>query len=277
MAPSVSSNVGVNGYLNGDQIYKGVNYDGRVTASRITDKIKVSFRVNGNKNENAFTFDDPSGGKVEIVNKNHNYTFYHQVVKSINQHWSYGYDVDVTQSTFSNYKLKAVFNPAIEYNIFPYKESNNKLLTLRYGLTVRQNNYFDTTIFRKTEEALFGQSANVYLSFTQKWGNSFVGINYHNFLNNFKQFNLGMNGYINVRITGGLSFNIFAFAGLVRDQIYLSGEGASERDVLIRRRQLASSYNYYTSFGINYRFGSKVNNFVNPRFEGGGNNFFFFN
>ncbi|HVK96207.1 MAG TPA: hypothetical protein VM368_00245, partial [Flavisolibacter sp.] len=89
-------------------------------------------------------------------------------------------------------------------------------------------------------------------------------------------FNLGLNGNVNVRITGGLSVNAFVFAGLVRDQLNLSGKGADPQDILIRRRQIASNYNYFSSFGINYRFGSKLNNFVNPRFDGGSGMMFFF-
>jgi hypothetical protein len=84
-----------------------------------------------------------------------------------------------------------------------------------------------------------------------------------------------MSGSVNVRITGGLSFNVFVFGGLVRDQLYLPKGDVTEQEVLTRRRQLASAYNYYTSFGINYRFGSKLSNFVNPRFDGGGGGFYF--
>ena len=79
-----------------------------------------------------------------------------------------------------------------------------------------------------------------------------------------------------VRISGGLSFNVGAFGGLTRDQLYLPKGGATEQEVLTRRRQLASGYNYYTSFGLSYRFGSKLSNFVNPRFEGGNSGIFFF-
>ena len=67
--------------------------------------------------------------------------------------------------------------------------------------------------------------------------------------------------------TGGLSFNIYTSAELTRDQIFLPKEGATPQEVLTRRRQLASGYRFYTYFGINYRFGSKLNNFVNPRFD----------
>jgi hypothetical protein len=76
-----------------------------------------------------------------------------------------------------------------------------------------------------------------------------------------------MNLDMNVRISGGLSFNVYAYSELVRDQIYLPKGGATEQEILTRRRQLASSYNFYSGFGFNYRFGSKLNNFVNPRFR----------
>jgi hypothetical protein len=60
---------------------------------------------------------------------------------------------------------------------------------------------------------------------------------------------------------------------LVHDQIYLPGEGATGEEVLSRTRQLQSSYNFETFFGLNYRFGTKLNNFVNPRFNSTFDNF----
>ncbi len=273
-------NIGANGNLNGEKVYKGASYSGNVSANRITDKIKVSFELRGRKNKTTYTIEDPTGidPPTIFINNNHNFSFTHRLVKSINQHWSYGYDLNLVNSTFSNYKLQSIINPAIEYNIFPYSESNNKLLTIRYGIDVRHNKYIDSTLYFKTKETLIGQGLNVALSFTQKWGSSSVGIDYHNyFFNNWKYYSLGLNGSVNVRISGGLSFNAGVFAGLTRDQISLSGKNSTQQDILIRRRQLASSYNYFTFFGINYRFGSKLNNFVNPSFEGGNGGFFFFN
>ena len=72
---------------------------------------------------------------------------------------------------------------------------------------------------------------------------------------------------MNVRITGGLSIYVYSFGGLTRDQIYLPKGGATEQEILTRRRQIASGYDFYSGFGLNFRFGSKLNNFVNPRFE----------
>jgi hypothetical protein len=46
--------------------------------------------------------------------------------------------------------------------------------------------------------------------------------------------------------------------------------GASLEDVLLMRKQLATSYEYYFSIGLSYTFGSIYSNVVNPRFGSGG-------
>jgi hypothetical protein len=102
-----------------------------------------------------------------------------------------------------------------------------------------------------------------------------VSGNYHNYLNNPSYYNVGLGGGVNIRITGGLSFNMFTFGSILRDQLYLPKGEATQQDILTRQRQISTNYNLYSYFGISYRFGSKLNNFVNPRFEGGGGNFFF--
>ena len=51
----------------------------------------------------------------------------------------------------------------------------------------------------------------------------------------------------------------------INDQISLKKENASQEEILLRLRQLATGYSYFLSFGINYRFGSIFNSVVNPR------------
>lgn len=268
--------LGTNGGINADANYKNTRYSGDFSANRVTDDIKISFSGRANKNKSVFEFDDGSGNIEKFTVNNHSTSFSHSLIRSINGHWSWGYEANYYQSTFSNYKHQLYGRTGIEYDIYPYKEVNNKLFTISYSLGIRSNRYYDTTIYNKLREALFNHQVDANMTFNQKWGSASVGISYQNYLNNWKFFNLGMNAFINVRITGGLSFNVGAFGGLTRDQIFLPKGGATEQEVLTRRRQLASGYNYYTSFGISYRFGSKLNNFVNPRFDGGGGNFFFF-
>ena len=258
----------VGGYvdINGDANYKNKVFNGSFSANRVTEKIKTGMGVNGNRNRSLFEYDD-NGTMQKYVVKNHSWSVNHYLVQSINSNWSWAYEIKYSQNTFSNSRGRTFLKGAIEYNIFPYKDVNNKLFTLSYGFTARRNNYYDSTIYNKTKETLWGHRATAYLTLNQKWGNSYAGISYHNYLHNWKFFNLGVDLYTNVRITGGLSFFVFAFGGLTRDQVFLVKGSATSEEVLARRRQLASGYNYFTSIGLNFRFGSKLNNIVNPRFD----------
>ena len=258
--------IGAEGNLNADANYTHLNYNGNLSANRITDDLKVGGSASWGKNRSTFAYEDNGAAQHFVVN-NHNWGLSHYLVKSMGEHWSWAYELKYSQNTFSNNKGRVFGRVAAEYNLFPYKEVNNKLFTLSYGLTARKNHYFDTTIYSKTREVLYGQRATAYLSLTQKWGHAYGGVSYQNYWKDWKLFNLGLDVYTSVRITGGLSFYLFAFGGLTRDQVFLVKGSATPEEVLAKRRQLASGYHYYSSIGINYRFGSKLNNVVNPRFD----------
>lgn len=259
--------MGLNGSMNVDEVYKESQFNGNLSANRITEEIKLGFELSGGKNKSDFEYTDDIGNITKYTNKNNNYEFSHYLIKSINQHWSWGYETNASRSTFSNNKFRSLFRTAVEYNIFPYKLVNTKSFRIIYVADVRRNIYIDTTLYDKTKETLAGHGLEAKLSVNQKWGTVSFGTEYHNYLHNWKFFNLEVNAELDIRITGGLSFSIYTSAELTRDQIYLPKEGATPQEVLTRRRQLASGYRFATHFGINYRFGSKLNNFVNPRFE----------
>ena len=257
---------GANGFISADEIYKRYSFGGNLTANRVTEDLKVGFEIYGNKNKDSYYLEDTTG-KKKVINKNENYNFQHYLIKSISDHWSYGYQAELSRNTFSNNKGRLLFRTGFEYDIYPYKEVNTKFFTLSYTVDVRRNTYFDTTVYYKLEETLYGQSVEANLSFRQKWGTIEFGVDYHNYFHDWKYLNLGVNGEVDIRITGGLSFNFSAYAELSRDQIYLPKDEADITEVLTRQRQIASGYFFYTQFGLSYRFGSKLNNFVNPRFD----------
>ena len=257
---------GASGNVSLDEVYKSSSYSTNISADRTTDKLKVYFGLNANTSVSKYQY-VTSTGTEKIKVKNNSHGFYHSLVVSINQHWSYGYEANYSSSTFSNNKSHIYVSPAIEYAIFPYKLVNNKFLTLRYGLDFTRNSYFDTTVYNKKKETLAGHNISANLSLNQKWGSISSSITYRNYFSNWKLNNLSVNIDVDVRISGGLSFYVYTYSGLVRDQIYLPKGGATEQEILTRRRQLASAYNFYSGFGLNYRFGSKLNNFVNPRFR----------
>ena len=70
-----------------------------------------------------------------------------------------------------------------------------------------------------------------------------------------------------------MSFNVNGSSALVRDQIYLPDEDLTDEEILLRRRQLATDYEYRLSFGFTYSFGSIFNNIVNSRFAGSSGGF----
>lgn len=259
-------NIGAGGNLDADANYKNENYNSTFSANRITDLTKTGFGIDLSKNKSTFKFEENGVTDTFVVN-NHNWAINQYFIRSLNPQWSAAYEIKYNQNSFYNNKGRVFLHLAAEYNIFPYSDVNHKLFTLSYGITARMNQYYDTTIYNKTQETLFGHRASAYVSFNQKWGNAYAGIVYHNYFHDWKQFRFGMDIYTSVRITGGLSFYILAFGGLTRDQLFLVKGNATPEEVLARRRQLASGYNYYTSFGINYRFGSILNNTVNPRFD----------
>lgn len=258
--------VGANGSLNEDQVYKSFSLNSNFSINRTTDEQK--FYLNGNFGKNKSVFEYNNNGTVNRIEvDNHNYSLRNGWVFSINDHWSYGYEASISRSTFSNNEGRLFFQPAIEYSIFPYQEVNNKFFTIRYGVDYWYNDYFETTIYDKNEESLFGHGLEVNISFNQKWGNISSGIDYHNYFHDWSLNNFGLYYNIDIRITGGLSVFTYFRGEIVHDQLYLPKGGATEQEVLTRRRQLESSYNYYTRIGFNYRFGSDLNNFVNPRFR----------
>lgn len=259
--------IGAYGNLSADEVYKSFSMNANFSASRVTEDSKIGFEFNAGKNQNSFKLDDGNGNEEKIKIKNNDFNFEQFLVKSISSHWSIAYEIGLSRNTFSNNKSRKLFRTGIEYAIFPYKEVNTKFFTISYILDTRRNNYFDTTLYNKTKETLFGQSITAKLAFNQKWGTISFETNYHNYFHDWDFFNLGFNTNVNIRITGGLSFNINTNAALTRDQLFLPKGGATTQEVLTRRRQLASGYSFYTFLGINYRFGSKLNNFVNPRFE----------
>lgn len=62
-------------------------------------------------------------------------------------------------------------------------------------------------------------------------------------------------------------------ASMIHDQLSLVKQNLTYDQILLQRKEIATQYEYYLSFGLSYTFGSIYNNVVNPRFgnsSGGG-------
>ncbi|MCU0356902.1 MAG: hypothetical protein MUE95_04930 [Cyclobacteriaceae bacterium] len=258
--------VGANGNMSLDQNYLNTNLNSSLSANRTTEETRAEFRLSTGRNRAVYKYEDENGVEQSFTVINTSYNLNHTLVLAINDHWSYGYYLFLRNSTFSNFQNSVRLIPAMEYNIFPYKEVNNKYLAFGYGIELTHNNYYEETLYNKMEESLLGHSARLVSRFNQKWGSLNGSIYYNNFWHDWSLYSIELNLEADVRVTGNLSFYVYAFGGVTRNQVFIPKGSASPEDVLTRRRQLASNYNFGMWFGINYRFGSMLNNFVNPRF-----------
>ncbi len=204
---------------------------------------------------------------VDYTDKRTDTRVYADAVKSIGDHWAVGMSSDVFQSIYSNYDLGFIAGPAIEYDIYPYSESTRRIFRFFYVLNYGYSNYADTTAFLKTEESLWSQRLQTSYTNFQPWGTINFTARWSNYLHNFSFNRVSIGAYANVKIAKGLSFNLQSGYQFIHDQVSLRKGDATVEDILLKRRELSTTYSYQTSVGITYRFGSIYNNVVNPRLD----------
>jgi hypothetical protein len=255
------------GYLQGEKLYKSSYLNGSLSASRITKDWKINLRGRVNYNIDKFEIDTGT-----ITSRSNSKSFNSLIVKSISDHWSVGGSVYLLSSIYSNLDLSLVVMPGIEYDLFPYSESTRRQLRLLYSLGYNYSNWTDSTIYDKIVDNHLQHSFSAAYKVIQKWGSIDVSFQYTNYLHDWSKNNLSLNGFVDIRIAKGLNINLGGFAALVHDQLGLVKGGATTEEVLLRRKELATQFQYFTSFGFTYTFGSIYNNVVNPRFgnSGGG-------
>jgi hypothetical protein len=251
------------GWFNGQETSSNSNVNASVSARRVTAKNKFNLWSNLNQNWSKYTYDT-----TEIKTFQKNMNLYVSDVIAINEHWSYGIFSDAKNSIFSNYKVSAGARAAIEYNLFPYSESATKQAVAYYTVGTRYNDYFDTTLYNKSNEVLFEHSFLIGTSITQKWGSLTGSIKYQNFLHDFGLNAIDFDLNFNVRLFKGLSWRINGRYAIQHNQINIrKPEGQNEIDLFLSQKQFKSGYNYWFNTGLTYSFGSIYNTIVNPRFD----------
>jgi hypothetical protein len=249
------------GYASDDESYRSTSLWSSISAQKITPDWKIQFEADNNYNET----DYKSYDFKTIYRENY---FTHKAVKSISNHWSVGEGIAVSTTTYSNTKLFYSVYPLIEYDLFPYDQSTRKQLRVLYGMGYEHTDYIDTTIFNKLQEGRIGQKLMISFQMKQKWGSVILTARSFNYLDDFSLHNFRLQPQVNWRIFKGLSLSLSGTIGWLTDQIYLAKGNQSYEDILLKQKQLATSYFYYTNFGLTYSFGSIYNNVVNPRFGG---------
>ena len=128
------------------------NYDGesttttyqvstRVSASRVSPTWKQSYSANINyrnlkqeRTDNSLITDIRKDWGVQA-----------NVVYSLAEHWSVGFNSRVGRDTRRNQNFMAQINPAVEYSFFPYEEATRRSLTAYYEIGPVYREYFEET------------------------------------------------------------------------------------------------------------------------------------
>ncbi len=254
-----------NGNWDGEKQSTSESYYGNLSADKVTEKMKLNFSVGMNYQKNIYKLND----STEYLNESNSTYGEASYVKSLSKHWSAGLTVGYYSSIYDNIKWAASIGPAIEYNVFPYSQSNRKLWTFYYEIQYQAGEYNEETIYEKINQSVVQQKLKSSLSFKQKWGSTNITISGSTYLYDLSKNNFFISGNARIRLVEGLSVNLYGRFSIIHDQISLPKLEASPEEILLQIKQLQTNYRYFGGVGLSYQFGSIYNNIVNPRFNSG--------
>lgn len=257
--------IGGNSRFSGQESYKSSSLSGSFSASRITEDFKISMSVSASTDRNDISYGDDV---IESIRNDMN--FNGLFVKSISEHWSVGAFVRADSSTFENIKYSINASPALEFNLFPYSEATRRQFRFLYRVGFNTIKYREETIYKKISENLWSQSLSATFDIKEKWGSISTTLSGSHYFHDLSKNRLNLFTILNIRIIKGLSFFTIGSGARVRDQLSLVKGEASLEDVLLKLKQLETSYSYFFAAGLSFTFGSIFTNVVNPRFGSSG-------
>ncbi len=259
-------NLRAGGELEGESSENSGAFDGSFSASRTTEDLKMDFRASGDWDRRNIDF----GEGEESTYTSREYEIEGLTVWSLSPHWSAGVSASASGSTRQNQDLALRGGPAIEYNYFPYSESTRRQITFLYKVEMVSFDYEEITLFQKTSETKPAHSLEIAAAFNQPWGELDISLEGSNYLDDFDTHRIESFTRFEIRLFRGLSLDIMGSAARVKDQIYEPLEDIPLEDILLRRKELGTDYEYSIEIGFNFTFGSVFNNVVNPRMSSGG-------
>ena len=272
MAPSAADDpwnawvyrVGASGSFDAESQQRQVDVRGDVSARRITAEWKIGVSADGFTSTDRYELEDGT-----VTDHSSRYGGGAVAVKSLGPHWGAGAQTSVRSSTYDNLQLAVRAAPAVEYSLFPYAEATRRQLTLQYSIGISHYRYREETIFDRMQETRPTEAFVAGYDVQQPWGSADATLQASNYLDDFSKHSIRFDGSLDLRIVRGLSLSLDGSASLVRDQLSLVKRDATDEEILLRRRALATSYRYSARVGLSYTFGSIFSSVVNPRFGDG--------
>jgi hypothetical protein len=126
----------------------------------------------------------------------------------------------------------------------------------------------------KTSELLTRHSLVFGARVQQPWGEIFGLVEGIQYLHDLPTHRINTMVNLEYRLFRGFNLDVRGGLSRIKDQFYLPGEGLTQEEILLQRKQRETDYEYDISIGLSYQFGSRYANVVNPRMDGG--RWFFF-
>ena len=251
-----------NGAVNGEASSKSHNLAASTIANRTTENWKINISSFMNFHTNEFKLSDGT----TLTDDSHDHSLGGLVVKSLSDHWSLAARGRIGSTTFLNQDRAYRVASGLEYSVFPYVESSRRELTVQFTTGVNHFRYLERTIYGKEKETAADGTLIGSLDVRQPWGSSGLSIEAATYFHDLERHRFVLNGDIDIRLFKGFSLTLDGSASRIHDQLYLRAGEATDEEILLRRRQLATNYRYRFSVGASYTFGSIFNNIVNTRF-----------
>ena len=250
------------GDVSGERRSRFESYQYAFSASRVTDQWKLNLSGSRQNERSRFEFE----GEDPLESERESWRADALVVRSLGAHWSIGTGLSVERSSFSNIDRSASVRAGLEVDLFPYRESSRRSVTVRYTVGADRNEYRELTIFDRIEETVPVHELDVSAGFRQPWGALTARATWVQQIEHPDQYRATLWGSTDVQMFSGFSFTLFGEYSRIRDQISLPKAGATRDEVLLRLQELDTSYSYLLGVGVSYSFGSIFNSVVNPRF-----------
>ena len=256
-------NIGGTGTANGESNRKFRSLSGNVRINRVTPRAKFSFSTYYNDNRNRYQV---NGQDIRVQNVAYGLSSLY--VRAFSEHWSAGGFYRGSHSIYQNIDFSQSLAPALEYSVFPISQVTRRQLRWVYQAGMRSLKYIEPTIFDRTRETLPYHQITGIFGVTEPWGTLSAELSGYQYLHDRRKNRLSFDLELSWRIIEGLFLRLNGGASLINNQISLARSSIKSEDALLNGRQLPTNFNYNSSVGLNFTFGSINNSVVNPRFSG---------
>lgn len=147
--------------------------------------------------------------------------------------WSVGVESDFGSDTRNNEDLAGSLFGLVQYSFFPYEEATRRSFTALYGLGGRYYDWQEETIYGQTSETRAQHRFQLRYYQLQPWGSATISLNGAQYFHDTSLWNAKVFGDLDFRITRGLDLSVRAEYSLIEDQLFISGEGLSNEEILL--------------------------------------------